>query len=368
MKNVRFMSNNFLLSTMTYSSQLSSFPATNSTNTSRSKVWKPAGNFEISSTNKKLYINDGTDKTITLTEGAYNYTTLASHIQTQLNASSTNWSCSYDTALETFKFTISRSSGTAILRESVTTDAVWDTLGFTSTTDVSGSPFVADEQRNHTSEWIKCDLGIPQLATFGGILSGIDQIFTLSTSATVKVQANNIDYWASPPVDISITPGSTSAMSFLDANTNTYRFWRFEIKDRQNYRGPEGLEFAFVYIGDHTTITNTNWATGFSKELTDPSNLLQSESGALFFEKRPRYLTLNNCSIQLINAQERENIEQLFYDIGTREPMFVSIDPDVSVSLALEELTRFMVMTQPPTLEHVLRDYYNISFQMREAF
>jgi hypothetical protein len=138
--------------------------------------------------------------------------------------------------------------------------------------------------------------------------------------------------------------------------------------DRQNYRGPEGLEFAFIYLGDHTTITNTNWATGFSKELTDPSNVLQSESGALFFEKRPRYLTLNNCSIQLINAQEREDIEQLFYDIGTREPMFVSIDPDVSVSLALEELTRFMVMTQPPTLDHVLRDYYNISFQMREAF
>ena len=368
MKNARFMNNNFLLSTMTYSSQLASFPATNATNTSRSKSWKPAGNFDILSTNKKLYINDGADKTITLTEGAYNYTTLASHIQTQLNASSTNWSCTYDTVGSTFKFTIARSSGTAILRESVTTDAVWDTLGYNSATDVSGSPFVADEQRNHTSEWVQCDLGIPQLATFGGILSGIDKVFTLSNSATVKVRANNIDYWIAPPVDITITPGNTSAMSFLDANTNTYRFWRFEIMDRQNYRGPEGLEFAFIYLGDHTTITNTNWATGFSKELTDPSNVLQSESGALFFEKRPRYLTLNNCSIQLINAQEREDIEQLFYDIGTREPMFVSIDPDVSVSLALEELTRFMVMTQPPTLDHVLRDYYNISFQMREAF
>lgn len=368
MKQVRFMNNNFLQSSFTYSSQLSSFPAVNVFNTSRSKVWKPAGNFEITTSNQKLYINDGSDKTITLTVGAYTYATLAAHIQTMLNASSSNWVCTYDNLL-TYKFTISRSSGTNVLRKSQTTNAVWDTLGYTGVVDISSDPFIADEQRNHTSEWVQCDLGVPQLATFGGILSGIDKIFTLSTSATIKCRANNIDYWVSPPVDITITPGQISAMALLDtANSATYRFWRFEIMDRKNFRGPEGLEFAFMYIGDHTTIVNTNWATGFSKELTDPSNLLQSENGALFFEKRPRYLTINNCSIELINAQEREDIEQLFYDIGTRQPMFVSIDPDVAVSLSLEELTRFMIMTRPPKLDHILRDYYNISFEMREAF
>lgn len=365
-KNLRFHNNNFLLNQFTYSSQQAAFPATNATNTSRSKVWKPNGNFEVTALNNKLYINDGTNKTITLTIAAYTPESLATHIATQLNSASSGWTVTYDTSL-TRKFTIARSSTPKILRKSQTTDAAWDMLGYVGATDITTG--TADEQRNHTSEWVQCDLAIPQLATFCGIISGIDKIFSLSQMATVKVQANNIDYWVNPPVNVTIPILKTSSMAILDADvTTTYRFWRIEIMDRTNYLGPRGLELAYIYLGDHTTMTLTNMATGFSKELTDPSTLLQSENGALFFEKRPRYLTLSNCAIQLLREDERIEIEQLLYDIGTREPLFVAVDPDVAVTKSLEELTRFMVMTRSPTLDHVLRDYYNVSFDMREAF
>lgn len=367
-KKVRFMSNNFLETGFTYSSQQSSFPASNATNKSRSKVWKPAGNFEITTLNNLIYINDGSNKTITLTVGNYTYATLATHIQTQLNASSSNWTVAYANTT-TFKFTINRTSGTAVLRKSQTSNATWDTIGFTGTTDISTPPFVADEQRNHTSEWVKCDLGVPQQATFAGIISGIDEIFTLSATAVVKCQANNIDYWVTPPVDITVPIGDISAMNILDdENTATYRYWRIEIIDRLNYLGPEGLRLAYIYIGDHTTVTLTNIATGFTKELTDPSTLLQSENGALFVEIRPRYLTIQNASIQLLNGSERAALEQVLYDVGVRDPFFISIDPGVEVTENLEELTRFVIMTRSPTLEHVIRDYYNISLEMREAF
>lgn len=367
-KNVRFMNNNFLERSFTYSSQQSSFPASNVVNTSRSRVWKPAGNFEVTTSNMNIYINDGTNKTVALTVGSYTYATLASHIQTKLNAASSNWTCSYDSSL-TYKFTITRSSGTKVLRKSQTTNAAWDMLGYTGTNDITAAPFVADEQRNHTSEWFQCDLGVPQQATFGALISGIDEIFTLSATATVKVRANNIDFWVNPPVDISIPVGNISAMKMLDDdNTATYRFWRVEVIDRLNYIGPEGFKFAYFYVGDHVTISATNFAGGFTKELTDPSQLLQSENGALFFEKRPRFLTISNSQIQLLAGQEREDIEQLFYDLGTRAPFFISVDPGTEVTLSLEELTRFMIMTRPPTLDHVLRNYYNVSFDMREAF
>ncbi len=365
---LRFMNNNYMERSFTYSSQQTSFPATNATNTSRSRVWKPAGNFEITATNNILYINDGTNKTITLTVANYTYSTLASHIQTQLNASSSNWTCTYNNTT-TYKFTINRTSGTAVLRKSQTTNAVWDTIGFVGTTDTSSVPFVADEQRNHTSEWVKCDVGVSQQATFAGILSGIDELFTLSETATVKCQANNIDFWDSPPVDITIAVGDTSALKFIDEdNTATYRFWRIKIIDRLNYLGPEGLKFAYIYVGDHTTITTSNMARGFTKELSDPSLLLQSETGALFFETRPRYMTIQGAVIQLLSGSEQRDIEQLFYDLGVRSPFFVSIDPGLEVSASLEELTRFVIMVRPPTFEHVIRNYYNISFEMREAF
>lgn len=366
MKKIRFMNNNYLERSFTYSSQLAGFPATNAHNTSRSKIWKPAGNFEITSSNNLLYINDGSNKTVTLTAASYLYSTLASHIQTQLNAASSGWTCTYSSS--TGKFTITRSSS-ATLRITQTTSAVWDTIGFTGTSDLTALTFIADAQRNHTSEWIQCDVGVPQLATFCALLSGIDEVFTLSETATVKLRANNIDYWVSPPVDITIPVTDLGCFYFFDdLVTDSYRYWRIEIIDRGNYNGPEGIEVAYGYIGDHTTITTSNIASGFNQELSDPSITMQSENGALFVEVKPRYLTIANCGIQLLSGSEQREIQQLFYDLGVRNPFLVSIDPGTEVTAALEELTRFVIMTRPPRFDHVFRTYYNIDFEMREAF
>jgi hypothetical protein len=166
-----------------------------------------------------------------------------------------------------------------------------------------------------------------------------------------------------------LSVSQTAAMKFFnDEDEVTYRFWRFEIEDKKNYLGPEGLEFSYVYIGDHETITMTNYATGFTKELSDPSNVLESENGALFFEKRPRFLTISGGEIQFLTGEERGKVEQLFYDLGVRESFIVSIDPGVEVTLELEELTKLCVLTRSPQLKHILRDYYNLSLELREAF
>lgn len=366
MKSLRFMANNFIDRSFSYSSQLADFPAVNIFNTSRSKIWKPAGNFEITALNNKLYINDGTNKTITLTIGSYLFDTLAAHIQTQLNASSSNWVVTYEDSL-TFKFTINRTSGTQVLRKSQTTAAVWDTLGYSGSADLSTGPFVADEQRNHTSEWIQCDLGVPQQATFFALISGIDEIFSLSETASVRVRSNNIDYWVNPPVDIVVPVTDLGAFKVLE-DLGSYRFHRIEIIDRLNFLGPEGIKLANVYIGDHQSVTQTNIARGFSQELVDPSIGLQSENGALYFQIRPRYLSIGNCIIQLLNGQDQRDVQQLFYDVGVRNPFFVSIDPGTEISQNLEELTRFVIMTRPPKFNHIFRDYYDIDFEMRESF
>ena len=84
----RFAANNFiknLASAKTlYSSQLSTFPFSNTQSDIRSKVWKPSGYFLIDSTNKYIYIDDGTGKIIDITESSTAYTTpelLATEIQ-----------------------------------------------------------------------------------------------------------------------------------------------------------------------------------------------------------------------------------------------------------------------------------------------
>ena len=369
MKNCRFMANNFLSTGFTYSSQLStSFPASNSYNTSRSRTWRPGGNFEVTASNKEIYINDGSDKTVSLTVGTYTYATLASHIQTRLNVSSTNWTCTYNSST-TFKFTINRTSGTAVLRQAVTTNAAWDMLGYTLGTNAAVAPFVADEQRNHTSEWLKCYAPVGILPTFVALMGSIDETFCLSSEATVKLQANNLDVWTAPALDITVPLENLAAMKVLDADvTTSYAYWRILITDRRNTLGPTGLSFGYIYLGDHVSMTSTNLAIGFSKKLVDPSNVSSSENGALFFEERPRYLEISNSGIPMLNGTDADEIEQLFYDIGIRTPFLFSIDPDEEISRNLSDLTRLMIMTTSPDFSHVIRDYYNVNFEMREAF
>lgn len=369
-KNARFMNNNFLENGFDYSSQLSAeFQAVNIYDTARSLVWMPGGNFEITASNCKLYINDGSDKTITLDEGSYTYSTLATHIQTKLNASSSNWECSYNSST-TFKFTINRTSGSATIRQTQTTGAVWDTLGYTQGTDVTPAPFVADEQRNHTSEWIALDCSIPQLATFAGLFGPIDEVFCLTSSATVYLQASNVnDDWANPTFELELDVGSLAAMGMLDDDLDTaYRYYRIEIFDRTNPLGPEGLVFGYGYIGDHVTTTNTNIATGFEKVLNDPSVVQSSEDGALFVSTRPRFLEINSAEIQYLSGTEYDELEQLFYDLGVRTPFVMSIDPGVEVSRRLEDMTRLMIMSAKPQMRHVLTDKYFVQFSMRESF
>lgn len=369
MKKCRFMANNFLETNFTYSSQKSaSFPASNAYNTSRSRVWKTGGHFEVTASNKEIYINDGSDKTVSLTVGTYTYATLASHIQTQLNASSSNWTCTYNSST-TFKFTINRTSGTAVLRQAVTTNAAWDMLGYTLGTNAAVAPFVADEQRNHTYEWIKCYNPVAQLPTFVALMGTVDEAFCLSSEATVKLQANNLDTWTAPALDISVAVEDLAAMKVLDsAVTTSYNYYRLLITDRRNALGPEGLTFGYAYIGDHVSMTSTNLATGFVKKLVDPSVLSSSENGALFFEERPRYLEISNSEIQLLNGTDADDIEQLFYDVGIRTPFLFSVDPDEEISRNLSDLTRLMIMSSSPQLTHVIRDYYNVNFEMRESF
>ena len=111
---IKFMTNNLgnLASVITFSSEKSSNPFTNSLNQIRSKTWQPSGCFEITDLNNKIYVDT---LTITLTNAKYSTATaLATHIQTQLNASSSGWTVAYTSN----KFVLSN-TGTKTLKLSV---------------------------------------------------------------------------------------------------------------------------------------------------------------------------------------------------------------------------------------------------------
>jgi hypothetical protein len=366
---IRFCDNNLAAgsgSSLTASSAQASHPLSNLTHSYRFKTWKPAGNFTIDSTNNKIYINDGSDKTITLTSANYSGgSALASHIQTQLNASSSNWTCTYSSS--TYKFTIDRSSGTKTLRLSQTTGAAWSTLGYTGSVDTSAGS-AADEQRNHTSEYVVFDLGVAQEITFFALLGPLGSVFSISSQATVRLYANTVDSWTSPALTVTLTPDNNGIYHFLDdlADT-TYRYWRFEVIDKYNTLGPEGFEFGHCYLGDYVTIEARNVGNGFNKILVDTATSITADSGAKYFQEGYKYTQFEAVQIGYMTASDRRTLEQCFYDLGRTTPFYVSFDPTLLVSTAASELTRYVVLRDNPIFNHIKSDIYSVRLVFDEV-
>lgn len=364
------MDNNFAELTggqISYSSQLSAFPFTNSINKFRSRVWKPSGFFEITTgVNDKIYINDGSNKTATLSGTFTTPALFAAHVQTQLNAVSSAWTVSYDSAGETYLFTIAH-TGSATLRLSVATQAAWDILGFTTTSDLVGTSFVADQQRNHTSERVTFDLGYNAEITFFSVIGPLDEIFSVSDSATVRLMGNNLNEWDAPPLTINLTPTDAGIFHFLQEEDTGYRFWRLEVIDRQNPAGPEGLSFGYIYLGDFTTLSQRNVRSGFEVVVNDPSETLVSESGALHFDRKTKYTKISSVSIDFMNRTDKDALASLFKRFGTTTPFFVSLDPTLSITSSFDELTKYVVFDGEPKFSHIKNDVFSLSLNFREV-
>lgn len=357
---IRFADNNFIGAGVTSSTFQTAYPLANIYDTRRSLVGKFRGNFLITAANNKVYINDGADKTATLASAEYTGTTLAAQIQTQLNTVSTNWTCTYSAT--TYKFTIARSSGTSILKINTTTAAAWDLIGFTGALDIATATSEADESRIHGEEFVQVDLGAPQEINFAGLICPINLPIGLSANAEVRIQGNNIDDWAAPQTNV-IMQVSGGAFGYPDTS---HRYWRIVIRDRENPGGPNALSISYMSISTAVKFETTNINNGFTISTIDPSMPIVSENGTTYFYSKPKYWALDG-NIQLVIGDERRALEQFFYNSAIATPFFVSIDPLLHNFESQIEVTKFVRFTNPPSLQHVLKDYFTASFSVVEA-
>lgn len=350
--NSRFCFNNWIdTGTFSVSSSHASYPSTNLTGGIRSKVWKAGGLFEITATNNKVYLN-GT--TFTLTVGSYTVATLITHFNSVTSQTLSRNSNG--------RFVITL-GGSGTFNFSSTTNAAWTTLGFLSTTNATGTVATADERRYSTSEWIKVDLGVPQLAQFAALIPPANTVFS-APEATITLQGNNVDVWDSPQFSEAMEVSSEGAFLAPDVSSTDYcRYWRIKIVDVKN----SAISASVAYIGDSVINTNTNVATGFTKGMADPSARLFSESGKLYSDRRPKFFSLSSLSVQLLKGQELLDMEQLVYDLGTGRPFFICIDPGTGVSLSLAKMTHYVELDAEVQFSHVLNSYYNCSFSLREV-
>lgn len=369
-KRVRFANNNQVsnldAANITASSALSSFPFSHTQSDARFRAWKPAGNFTMTATNNLIYFTDSGDKTATITAGDYTYTTLAVEIAAQLDATGddTDWVCTY--SLTTRKFTISNSNNHS-LRFSETTNAAWDTLGYTGTGDIGQVTHLAEESRNHTHESVIYDLGSPKAVDFFALIGFVGENLTISDQATITLKGNSTPVFTSPPISKTPTHTENGLFYYEDTDDMTYRYWEFKFADRLNTVGPEGFNICHLYLGDYDTMTNTNIAQGFQESLIDPTVVKKSDAGSKFFRLKSKYASLKGLQINNLSQAERVILKTFFQDKGISEPFYVSIDPTQAASATIDELTKFVHFEGNPSINHVFLNTYSISFALSEV-
>ena len=220
-----------------------------------------------------------------------------------MNAVSSGFSVVWNTDLKLF--TITRSGGFT-LRLSQTTNAIHVTMGWTGNTDVAyASTGSADQRRFHwPNEFIKIDFGYYPEIGFLGIISDSRYVFSMTEMANVRIQANTIDDFTSPPLDRELTVTSKGIFEFFDDDDYNYRFWKLIIEDNNNIDDPT---IGYMYLGeihkfgekqddDRKLRYNDQGATTYSE---DTSEKAVSESGQVYALEKQTQKFYEGINIQM---------------------------------------------------------------------
>lgn len=370
-RQARFMANNFLGDDVLVraTSEATGYGVENIYSPLRSEVWKADGYFVITSSNCKLYFDDGSARTATVPTGAYTPATLATAIAAAVvssGASATVVASAYSTAPYVWQLVFSTS---VTLTLSTSTDAIWDTLGFTGSTDRTAATFVADAARAHTYEQITVNFGIPRAVTFFAAIAEVDQVLSLSQAATVTLMASNVDDWESPALSVDLTRDDRGLFNFQDsASSYEYEYWALRIVDRENVLGSAGIKIGHVYLGDHVTFaTRSNVGIGFTEVDQDPSTVQDSDGGQRWARERTMRRRWQGLSAGLLAAADRRELRRIFRAVGISRPFYFSLDPMLSYSEALSESTAYGMIDGDPKWPHVIRDVYGLEFDLVEA-
>lgn len=362
----RFMNSNLLNTTYitrSFSSEVTGNEFTNALDKNLSNTWKLEGFFEITTANSSITVNSTSGNVVV---GTYTGATLATAIQTALNSISSGYTVTYTGV---YDFTISRTS-TFTLNTSTTTNAIWETIGFTdSSVDLSGlTSYTANEQRNHWPyEYVEIDFGFQTQIDFLALIYKTGEEFTLSNSATVTAKGSNVNDFDSPDLTVSATVSDFGAFAAFIGVDASYRYWRIEIYDPFRISGPN-IEFSYLYFGQAEKFVATNISRGFTHSLQDTSTFSESESKIRYSDVGVKRNVFADLQATLLTPSNKAVIENLYRSVGNTEPFLISIDPSVQNSESIEDLTKFVFFLGAPTYKHVFSNIYSASFAFTETF
>lgn len=149
----------------------------------------------------------------------------------------------------------------------------------------------------------------------------------LTGGATLKIQANPTNSWASPAVDQTLTIDNTYLVATHHFTSNqSYRFWRLLITDVGNPY--EYIEIGKLFIGKSEDIEAAQ--NGFKFKILDGTKRIANDFGHRYYDRYPQKTVLE-FSYKFLEYSAIQVLENAFRTNGNNKPVVVVIDESEAV-------------------------------------
>jgi hypothetical protein len=366
----RLMAYNYIdsskLPNKSVTSEQSAFPIENAYNRiRRSKVWRSAGFFEVTSSNNQIIFKDnsmGSNKTATIATG--NYSSLTSFITAVYNAFDTQTSDTITVTRENerFKFS-SNGSYFDLLCSNVSFTAI-SLLGLDNVDRTGSLTYIADEIKIHSYERITWDLGFITNPNMFALIGKRNEAIKISPNAVIKLQANQTNNFSAPTYEANLTYDSEviSVISNGGLASVPLRFWSLYIEDQN----PNGyIEVGSFFLGDYYNPQRGAVQIPFASKYVDLSTTELSEGGQSWSEIKEQSATYDIKWLGLYK-EDIEEFKTIFETYGTSRPFFCSLDTNEYISTDLNRKLIFCKFQEAPSWELVSPNNFSLSFTLRE--
>ena len=357
------------------SSQKPNFPASNLYDRQqRSKVWRSAGYFNVTSSNNTLVFREtmATDLTATLTVGEYVTEELfAAEVKLALEtAGASTYTVVINSTTGKWQITSNGAGGGGIF-EIIWTDGdsagIAGLLGFgVSSDDTGGLTYQGDYININTEEFLLWDFGLPSLPTCFFALSDRNSPIPLSPSATITLEGNHTNNF-STAVYSQVIPYDSRVIGLFDSaglGTTYLRYWRLKLDDTENSNG--FLQLGFVHLGSLIQPSRGRITFGFSGSYIDLSDSIRVVGGQVYSNVRSKS---ENFSLtwEKLTKQDKELFDDHFNAKGKNVAFLASFDPDEAISTDKNKLTRLVKYDSEPQWSIVSANNYTVQMNLQEV-
>jgi hypothetical protein len=374
----RIYNNNFadtnLLSNFDYTSQQSSFQASNVLNFQRRTLaWRSAGYWVIDATNNNLIFRETIGVNLTAILNRATYTSaddMASELQRALNsAGASTYTVTHDTNLR-FKFVSNGVGGGGIFEIYLSGSTVASYIGLTG--DLTGAlTYHAQNIKVTTGERLTFDLGISTNPKAFMMFFERNKACPLRPGATVKLQANITDAWNSPIVDITMTHDDEvySYLTTSGIHTTGLRFWSVSFEDTQSPLGY--VSVGTIYLGDYMEWDRGAAQFPLQRNYKTASTTMYSEGGQSFVDVKGR-TSEYSIFLRALKKEDIELMDNFFYGtdnrkgVGVGRSFPVSMDSGAVYSSNYNRRLILCRFANEPQWRLTSADFFEMSFVLRE--